>query len=57
MIVVVVNQFINIIRLKTTIIVVSLEEIAKIYRDNMWKIHRDGVLKKIFSNRKFQFVS
>ena len=32
---------------------VSLEEIAKIYRDNIWKIHR--VPKKIHSNRGPQF--
>ena len=55
MIVVVVNQFINIIRLKTTITVVLSEKIAKIYRDNIWKIHR--VSKKIHSNRESQFVS
>ena len=31
------------------------EKIAKIYRDNIWKIHR--VSKKIHSNRESQFVS
>jgi len=33
---------------------VSLEEIAKIYRDNIWKIHR--IPKKILSNRRPQFA-
>jgi len=43
------------IRLKITIIVVSLEEIAKIYRDNIWKIYR--IPKKIISNKELQFAS
>jgi len=43
------------IRLRAIITIVSLEEIAKIYRDNIWKIHR--VPKKILSNRELQFVS
>jgi len=34
-------------------IAISLEKIAKIYRDNIWKIHR--VLKKILSDRRSQF--
>jgi len=34
-IVLIVNQFTKMIRLKTTIIVVLSEEIAKIYRDNI----------------------
>jgi len=34
--------------------VVSLEEIAKIYKDDIWKIH--GVLKNILSNRGLQFA-
>ena len=43
------------IRFRVTIIVVSLKEIAKIYRDDIWKIHR--ILKKILSNRGLQFAS
>ena len=34
---------------------ISLEGIAKIYRDNIWKLHR--VPKKILSDRGPQFVS
>jgi len=45
----------KIIRLKATIMTVSLEEIAKIYRDNIWKIH--GISKNILSNRGSQFAS
>ena len=37
------------IQLKATITNISLEGIAKIYRDDIWKIH--GVPKKILSNR------
>ena len=45
----------KIIRLKVTTIVVLLEKIAKIYRNNIWKIH--GIPKKILSNRGSQFAS
>ena len=31
------------------------ERIAKIYRDNIWKLH--GIPRKILSNREPQFVS
>ena len=34
---------------------ISLEEIAKIYRDEIWKLHR--IPKKILSDREPQFVS
>jgi len=34
---------------------ISSEEIAKIYRDNIWKLH--GVPKKILSDREPQFAS
>ena len=37
-IVVIVDQFTKMIKLKAIITVVLLEEIAKIYRDNIWKI-------------------
>jgi len=43
------------IRLKATTIVILSEKIAKIYRDNIWKIHK--VPKKILSNKKPQFAS
>jgi len=42
------------IRLKAIIASVSLKEIAKIYRDKIWKLH--GILKKILSNIKPQFA-
>jgi len=45
----------KIIRLKATIMTVLLEEIAKIYRDNIWKIY--GISKNILSNRGSQFAS
>ena len=38
------------IRLKMTTTAVLSEKIAKIYRDNIWKIYK--VPKKIFSNRR-----
>ena len=34
---------------------ISLEEITKIYRDDIWKLH--GVPKKILSDRGPQFTS
>ena len=34
---------------------ISVEEIAKIYRDDIWKLH--GVPKKILSDRGPQFAS
>ena len=52
-IVVIVNRFTKIIRLKTTMTVLS-EKIAKIYRNNIWKIHR--ILKKILSDKEPQFA-
>ena len=54
-IVVIVDQFIKIIKLKATITTVSSEKVAKIQKENSWKIHR--VQKKILSDRGFQFVS
>jgi len=35
--------------------IILLEEIAKIYHDKIWKLHR--VLQKILSNRGPQFAS
>ena len=34
---------------------ISSEGIAKIYRNNIWKLH--GVLRKIFSDQEPQFAS
>ena len=47
-IVVIVDQFTKMIRLKATIMNISSEEITKIYRDNIWKLH--GVPRKILSD-------
>ena len=47
-IVVIVNQFMKMIQLKTTMMNISSEGIAKIYRDNIWKLH--GVPRKILSD-------
>jgi len=38
-----------------TTINVSLEEITKIYRDEIWKLH--GISKTILSDRRPQFAS
>ena len=54
-IVVIIDQFTKIIRLKATTTNISLEGIAKIYRDNIWKLH--VVPRKILSNRRLQFAS
>ena len=53
-IVVIVDQFIKIIRLKATIIAVLSEDIAKIYKDKIQKLHR--VPQKVLSNREPQFT-
>ena len=54
-IVVIIDRFTKIIRLKATITNVFSEEIAKIYWDEIWKIY--GVLRKILSDRGPQFTS
>jgi len=41
--------------LRATITNILLEGIAKIYRDNIWKLH--GVPRKILSDRGPQFAS
>jgi len=41
--------------LKATMTNISSEGIAKIYRDDIWKLH--GVPRKILSNREPQFAS
>jgi len=53
-IVVIVDRFTKIIQLKATIMNISLEEITKIYRDDIWKLHR--IPKKILSDRGPQFA-
>ena len=54
-ILVIMNQFTKMIRLKATMINISLEGIAKIYRDEIWKLHR--VPRTILSNQGPQFTS
>jgi len=41
--------------LKATMMNISLERIAKIYKDNIWKLY--GVPRKILSNRGPQLTS
>jgi len=43
------------IHLKATMMNVSSEEIAKIYKDDIWKLH--GIPRKILSDRGPQFAS
>jgi len=43
------------IQLKTTMTNISLEGIAKIYRNNIWKLH--GIPRKVLSDRGPQFAS
>ena len=54
-ILVIVDRFMKIIRLKTTTMNISLERITKIYKDEIWKLH--GVPRMILSNRGPQFTS
>ena len=54
-IVVIVDQFMKIIRLKATTMNISSEEIAKIYCDEIWKLHR--IPRTILSDRGPQFTS
>jgi len=54
-IVVIVNQFTKMICLKATTTNVLSEAIAKIYRDNIWKLH--GIPRRILSDRGPQFTS
>jgi len=54
-ILVIVDRFTKMIRLKATTTNISLERIAKIYRDEIWKLH--GVPRTILSNREPQFAS
>ena len=52
---VIVDQFIRMIRLKAITITIPLEDIAKIYQNKIWKIH--GILHRVLSDRGPQFTS
>ena len=52
---VIMDQFTKMIRLRAITIPVSLEDIAIIYQNKIWKIH--GVPQKVLSDRGPQFVS
>ena len=53
-IVVIIDRFTKMIQLKTTMTNISSEEIAKIYRDDIWKLHR--ISRKVLSDRGPQFA-
>jgi len=53
-IVVIVDQFTKMIRLKVTTTNILSEGIAKIFRDEIWKLH--GIPRKILSDRGPQFA-
>ena len=54
-IVIIVNRFMKMIRLKATTTNISLEGIVKIYRNDIWKLH--GISRNILSDRGPQFTS
>ena len=54
-ILVIVDRFTKMIRLKAITTNISFEGIAKIYRDEIWKLH--GVPRTILSNQGLQFTS
>ena len=53
-ILVIVDCFTKMIRLKAMTTNISSEEVTKIYRDKIWKIHR--IPKMILSDRSLQFT-
>ena len=53
-ILVIVDQFMKMIRLKATMTNISSEGIAKIYRDEIWKLYE--VPRTILSDRGLQFT-
>ena len=53
-IVVIMDRFTKMIWLKSMTTNISLEEIAKIYRDKIWKLYR--IPRKILSNKGLQFI-
>ena len=54
-IVIIADRFTKMIRLKVTTTNISSEKITKIYRNEIWKLHR--VPRKILSDRGPQFAS
>jgi len=54
-IVIIMDQFTKIIQLNAAMTNVSFEEIAKIYQDKIWKLHR--ILRTILSDRRPQLTS
>ena len=54
-IVVIVDRFTKMIHLKATMMNILSEGIAKIYRDDIWKLY--GISRKILNNRGPQFAS
>ena len=54
-IIVIVNQFTKMVQLKTTIMNILSEKIAKIYCNEIWKLHR--IPRTILSDRRPQFAS
>ena len=54
-IVIIVDWFTKMIKLKVTTATVLSENIAKIYWDNIWKLH--GVPWKVLNDRRSQFAS
>ena len=54
-IIVIVDQFMKLVWLKVTITNISLEEIAEIYHNKIWKLY--GVSRTILSDRGSQFAS
>jgi len=54
-IVVIVDRFKKMIQLKTMTTNISSKGIAKIYRDEVWKLHR--IPRKILSDKELQFTS
>jgi len=49
------DRFTKMIRLKATMTNISLEDIVKIYQDEIWKLH--GIPRKILSDKGSQFTS
>jgi len=49
------DQFFKIIRLMAIMTSISSSEVARIYQDDIWKIH--GIPKKIISDKGSQFAS
>ena len=54
-IVVIIDRFTKMIHLKVTMMNISSEGIAKIYQDDIWKLHK--IPRKVLSDRGPQFAS